>query len=185
MVRKWAYDLNVNTGSADPLGYNKHVALEHNAVTTTSANDTLDLKQKRASEIAQAPFKGLFQTGLMMYMSGSSINIFSIMITAMAIFNPLKALFNVNGAFASLEDGKMNLAQSKVTFVVANLVAIGVALYKCGTMGLLPTTSADWTWLLPVKQVRIRHRGILSSLLPIGIGNVGIGYPRLLKPPVY
>ncbi|CAK4076901.1 unnamed protein product [Aphanomyces euteiches] len=152
MVRKWTYNLNANTPLADPLGYNKHVVDVNSAVTTTSANDTLELKQKRASEIANAPFKGLLQTGFMMWMSGSSINIFSIMITAMAIFNPLKALFNVNGAFVGLEDGKTDLLQAKATFVIANLVAISVALYKCGTMGLLPTTSADWTWLLPVKQ---------------------------------
>ncbi|KAF0691538.1 Aste57867_17269 [Aphanomyces stellatus] len=125
---------------------------QSSAVTTATSADTLDLKKKRASEIAQAPFKGLFQTAFMMWMSGSSVNIFSIMITAMAIFNPLKALFDVNAAFVSVNDGKIDLTQMKITFIAANLVAIAAAVYKCGTMGLLPTTSADWTWLLPIKH---------------------------------
>uniref|UniRef100_M4BA98 ER membrane protein complex subunit 4 n=1 Tax=Hyaloperonospora arabidopsidis (strain Emoy2) TaxID=559515 RepID=M4BA98_HYAAE len=34
-----------------------------------------------------APFKSLLQTGFMMWMSGNSINIFSIMITAMIVMN--------------------------------------------------------------------------------------------------
>ncbi|KDO32697.1 hypothetical protein SPRG_02397 [Saprolegnia parasitica CBS 223.65] len=154
MSRKWAYDLNAGGSAAlEPLGSNKHTLDEsHGAVATKGVDNTLELKKKRANEVATAPFKGLFQTGFMMWMSGSSINIFSIMITAMAFVNPVKALFNINGAFAALDDGKLDLLQFKLIFIACNFVAIAVALYKCGTMGLLPTTSSDWTWLLPIKQ---------------------------------
>ncbi|OQS04193.1 hypothetical protein THRCLA_03559 [Thraustotheca clavata] len=153
MSRKWSYELNGGTMGPDPLGSNKHVSDSQNGtVTAKGADNTLELKKKRANDVATAPFKGLFQTGFMMWMSGSSINIFSIMITAMAFVNPVKALFNVHGAFTGLDDGKLDLTQFKLIFIAANFVAIGVALYKCGTMGLLPTTSCDWTWLLPIKQ---------------------------------
>ena len=47
-------------------------------------------------EIATGPFKSLFQTAFMMWMSGSSINIFSIMITGMIIMNTLKSFFSIN-----------------------------------------------------------------------------------------
>lgn len=43
-----------------------------------------------------APFKSLLQTAFMMWMSGNSINIFSIMITGMIIMNTAKSLFNMN-----------------------------------------------------------------------------------------
>lgn len=43
-----------------------------------------------------APFKSLLQTGFMMWMSGNSINIFSIMITAMIVMNTTKSLFTMN-----------------------------------------------------------------------------------------
>ena len=60
------------------------------------ASKTIQLKEKRAMQIAQAPGKNIFMTAFMMYMSGSSVQIFSIMITAMALFNPIKALLSIN-----------------------------------------------------------------------------------------
>lgn len=39
----------------------------------------------------------------------------------------------------------------KLTFVGLQCVALGVALYKCKSMGLLPMTAADWTGLLVDK----------------------------------
>ena len=35
-------------------------------------------------------------TGFMLWMSGSGVHIFSIMITGMAIYNPVKSAFTVN-----------------------------------------------------------------------------------------
>lgn len=64
-------------------------------------------------EIGTAPFKSLLQTGFMMWMSGNSINIFSIMITGMIVMNTIKSLFNMqNGALGSklslcFADGKL------------------------------------------------------------------------------
>ena len=34
------------------------------------------------------------------------------------------------------------------------LVALGIGMYKCHTMGLLPVTSVDWLWQLPEKVIR-------------------------------
>lgn len=103
-------------------------------------------------EIGTAPFKSLLQTGIMMWMSGSQINIFSIMITGMIVMNTIKSLFSVNTAFVSVEDGVIDLTQAKLIYVLGNLINAGLALYKCSSMGFLPTTSADWTWLLPIRQ---------------------------------
>jgi ER membrane protein complex subunit 4 len=103
-------------------------------------------------EIGTAPFKSLMQTGLMMWMSGSQINIFSIMITAMIVMNTVKSIFGLHSAFSSVSDGTVDLTQAKAVYLLGNLVNAGLALYKCANMGLLPTTSADWTWLLPIRQ---------------------------------
>jgi hypothetical protein len=51
-----------------------------------------------------------------------------------------------------VDDGTIDLMQPKLTYVAGNLVNVAAALYKLGNMGLLPTTSADWTWLLPIKE---------------------------------
>lgn len=49
-----------------------------------------------AMEIAQAPAKGLLMQGFMMYMTGSSVSIISIMIVGMCLMNSVKALAAVN-----------------------------------------------------------------------------------------
>lgn len=83
-------------------------------------------------------------------MSGSSIQIFSIYATGNALINPIKGLFLTNAAFKQFEekDG-ISLVLPKLVFISLQILALGVALYKCSTMGLLPLTSADWTSLLP------------------------------------
>ena len=89
-------------------------------------------------------------------MSGSGVHIFSIMITAMAIYNPIKSAFSVNTAFARFSDEKMSpadrtsLLTSKLTFIVMNAAAMSGGLYKMSLMGLLPNTPSDWVSFLGV-----------------------------------
>ena len=98
-------------------------------------------------------------TGFMLWMSGSGVHIFSIMITLYAIYNPVKSALTVNTAFARFEDAKMgtiekaSLFTSKATFVGMNLLAMTGALYKMSMMGLLPNTPSDWVSFLAVKPM--------------------------------
>lgn len=105
-------------------------------------------------DIAWAPGKGLFMTAFMMYMSGNTLNIFSIMITGMALMTPVKAIAGIQAAFQSAHDVQIDLTLAKTVYVGMHLLSLSIPLYKCANMGLLPLTSADWTWLLPLKQVR-------------------------------
>ena len=50
-------------------------------------------------------------------------------------------------AFAAVE-GKTNLTQAKLLYLVLSLVGLGMGLYKVNSMGLLPVTSADWVSML-------------------------------------
>jgi Protein of unknown function (DUF1077) len=58
--------------------YCKHVMQSScvQAIEPISAKQQLAMKQKRAMELAVAPGKNLMMNAFMMYMSGSSINIF-------------------------------------------------------------------------------------------------------------
>lgn len=154
--RKWHVQLTESDlpPRLEPVGYVKGVSADKdsNGAVTKTSNTTFELKKKRAMEIGMAPFKSLLQTGFMMWMSGNSINIFSIMITAMIVMNTAKSLFNMKNAFASVSDGGINLTQPKAIYMAGSIVGAAMGVYKCSNMGLLPTTSADWTWLLPVKQ---------------------------------
>ena len=80
-------------------------------------------------------------TAFMLWMSGSSIQIFSIMMTGMAFINPLKAIGTVNATFSRFEgeDG-VDTKLAKMIFIGLQILSLGVALYKSSSMGLLPLT---------------------------------------------
>lgn len=59
------------------------------------------LKVKKAWEVALAPIKALPMTAVMMYMSGNSLQIFTIMTVFMAFKNPLVGIAGTNQAFES------------------------------------------------------------------------------------
>ena len=118
-----------------------------------TADAAVAAKQRQAMAIAMGPGKALLSTAFMLWMSGSSIQIFSIMMTGMALINPIKAIVTLNQAFISLEKEEgVDIRLPKLIYLLLQLLSIAVALYKCSTMGLLPFTSADWTSLLPEKQ---------------------------------
>lgn len=79
-----------------------------------------------------------------MYMAGNSISIFPIMMVGMSLLRPAKAIFTTGATFKTFESVAANIAPQKFIFFIGNLVNIGLALYKCHSMGLLPTHASDW-----------------------------------------
>ena len=61
-------------------------------------------------------------------------------------FRPFKTLFSVQQTFKGFEAGGagVNFLGQKIVFVLGNLAQIAVAMYKCHSMGLLPTHVSDW-----------------------------------------
>lgn len=97
---------------------------------------------KRSWEVALGPIKQVPMNLFIMYMAGNSISIFPIMMVAMLIVRPVKALFTLNSTFKVIEGGPA--VRQKIIFVLGNLVNIGLAIYKFHSMGLLPSHSSDW-----------------------------------------
>mmetsp|Transcript_4771 Transcript_4771/g.5517 ORF Transcript_4771/g.5517 Transcript_4771/m.5517 type:complete len:165 (-) Transcript_4771:1022-1516(-) len=109
-------------------------------------------RKNQLQNVARAPGKQLLMTGFMLWMSGSSMNIFSIMMTGMALWNPIKTLFSMHQTFERFADLPTQLVmQAKFTFLVLNGVGLAMGIYKLGNMGLLPLYSADWISMLEVK----------------------------------
>lgn len=108
------------------------------APPTTEEMDTLKLK--KAWEVALAPVKQLPMTAIMMYMSGNSLQIFSIMMVVMAFKNPVMGLMATNQAFERFESEgtKEKLLQVKAVYVLMQLVALALGVWKVNGMGLLP-----------------------------------------------
>jgi hypothetical protein len=105
---------------------------------TTAATDTLKLK--KAWEAALAPAKQLPMTAIMMYMSGNSLQIFSIMMVGMAFKNPVMGLLATGTAFDRFESEgtKGKLAMVKVVYVLMQLLSLALGVWKVNAMGLLP-----------------------------------------------
>jgi hypothetical protein len=112
----------------------------------------LAAKSRQLSALAYSPGKSLLTTGFMLYMSGTTVQIFSIMMLGMALVNPCKAIATVSETFKPYEKEEgLSLYIPKLTFLALQVLSLGVAVYKCSTMGLLPLTSADWVSYLPER----------------------------------
>jgi len=140
----------------DPPGYNG--TTEYILKRAESSPEALDLVQKtetmrarKMQEMSRGPGKQLMTNAFMMFMSGSGLHIFSIMMTGMALMAPIRGLMSTSAVFQPFEnvDGLM---RAKLTFVALNCVGLVFGLYKLHTMGLIPLQSSDWISLLITKQ---------------------------------
>ncbi|KAI1285237.1 ER membrane protein complex subunit 4 [Halotydeus destructor] len=130
-----------------PPGYTAAVSQAH---SEASREADPSLVVKKSWDIALAPLKQIPMNLFIMYMAGNSISIFPIMMVGMLFLRPLQALFKVQQTFKIIEGGQHLL--QKLIYLVGNVLCIGVALYKCNSMGLLPTHPSDWLDFLDDPQ---------------------------------
>jgi len=115
------------------------------------AQQVVAMRKKRMMAIGSAPGKQLMMTGFMLWMSGNQLNIFSIMMTSMAIMNPVRSLMSMTTQFAPFS-GMEGINQARATFILLNMVGISFALYKLAVLGLVPVKSTDWIALLEIRE---------------------------------
>lgn len=79
----------------------------------------------------------------MMYMSGNSLQIFSIMMVFMLFKGPIQGLFSTNAAFAKYETPSTHarLIGVKIVYVLMQLALLALGIWKVNAMGLLPYVS--------------------------------------------
>ncbi|KAI9655460.1 MAG: hypothetical protein M1831_004877 [Alyxoria varia] len=121
------------------------------------------LKLKKAWEVAIAPAKQFPMNAIGMWMTGNSLQIFSIFMVFTLFKGPVVALFNTNATFRRFEgeaEGHgtygIKMLQVKAVYLLANLLVLGLGVWKVDKMGLLPTTRSDWlAWegrVMPVER---------------------------------
>lgn len=156
------YSRAVSKGSehASPPGYNPSVGQHHSEVAKET--DQSNLIIKKSWELALGPIKQVPMNLLVMYMSGNTISIFPIMMVGMMVIRLVKALFSTSSTFKAIEGHQ--LMGQKAAFFLGNLVNMGLALYKCHSMGLLPTHSSDWLAFVQAQE-RLEYSGGGMSLL--------------------
>jgi hypothetical protein len=77
---------------------------------------------------------------IMMYMSGNSLQIFSIMMVFMLFKAPIQGLINTNTVFAKFdtESTRAKLLGVKAVYVLMQLLLLALGVWKVNAMGLLP-----------------------------------------------
>ncbi|KAK2850590.1 hypothetical protein FQN49_005513 [Arthroderma sp. PD_2] len=157
---QWAVDMNSAAPSRpaksssfpDPPGYSapksasKQRAQPSSSTSAPRKTETDALKLKKAWELALAPAKQLPMNAIMMYMSGNSLQIFSIMMVFMLFKGPIGGIIGTNAAFAKLESDSIRgqMVAVKVVYVLMQCVLLALGVWKVNGMGLLPTTRSDW-----------------------------------------
>ncbi|RHZ78786.1 hypothetical protein Glove_156g97 [Diversispora epigaea] len=131
---------------------NKREAQQNSTVEQT---DQEKLKIKKAWDAALSPGKNIPMNAFMLWMSGNGVQIFSVMITGMLFFQPIKALMSIDGVFERYESPKTKplLIWPKIVYVALQLLTMALGLYKCSSMGLLPTAASDWLAFMEPKQI--------------------------------
>lgn len=159
-----SYDLTAKSSSSKSSvipGYQpSYRSVSHSELAQSYDRDAAKVAQMMG--VAQAPGKQLFMMGFMLWMSGSSMNIFSIMMTGMALWTPIKSLMSFGSAFDKFNDVSSSaLLQAKLIFLFLNGIGLAMGAYKLSYMGLLPLYSTDWISMLHVKApVEISGGGV-------------------------
>lgn len=158
---KWALDFShrskqeKNTDIPAPPGYTPTVALFH-SVEYLRETDSNHLIIKKSWDLALGPLKQVPMNLFLMYMIGNSISIIPIMTVGMLIMRHVKALFTLQQTFKVIE-GTHAFGQ-KFVYFFGQLINIALALYKCQSMGLLPTHASDWLAFVE-PQARVEYSG--------------------------
>ncbi|KAL1124256.1 hypothetical protein AAG570_002026 [Ranatra chinensis] len=161
---KWALDFTSRSKQeravevASAPGYNPSVGQVY--TETSRQSDSSHLIIKKSWDLALGPLKQVPMNLFIMYMSGNSISIFPIMMVGMLVIRPIKALFTMQNTFKMIEGS--HAAGQKFVYFLGNVVNIALALYKCQSMGLLPSHASDWlAFVEPQTQMEFSGGGIV------------------------
>ncbi|XP_006009869.1 ER membrane protein complex subunit 4 [Latimeria chalumnae] len=160
---KWAVELGSGARGRSDRGSNQGdtiypVGYFDKPLQDTSVQETdRILVEKRCWDIALGPLKQIPMNLFIMYMAGNTISIFPIMMVCMMAWRPIQALMSMSATFKMLESSSQKKLQGLVYFV-GNLLGLALAVYKCQSMGLLPTHASDWLAFIEPPE-RLEHSG--------------------------
>lgn len=128
-----------------PPGYEAAPVSQKTPVTKPLPKALNKLKIKRAWDLAVEPAKSIPMNLIVNYMTGSSLQMISIMMTLMLLWNPLKAIFTVD-PFLGLRtaENSADLRLPRLVFIICHLANAAIGVYKLNSMGLIPNKEADW-----------------------------------------
>ncbi|SCV04680.1 LAME_0H20384g1_1 [Lachancea meyersii CBS 8951] len=112
--------------------------------------DLSALVVQKAWQIAMQPAKTIPMNMIVSYMSGTSLQIISIMTAVMFVSNPIKSIVNIRRTFKSVSmnpEVKSQVLMAMVMYVVFQVALMAIGVHKLNSMGLIPNTKSDWLFL--------------------------------------
>ena len=103
---------------------------------------------QKAWEFAKSPLGQIPMFLFIMWMTGSSLSIYTIMFTVSFATKPFSAIMTVEKSFKMFRHKDLNLILPKLAFIAANMIIIAMAAYKFSNLGIIPVLPADWAGLL-------------------------------------
>ena len=101
-------------------------------------------RTQKAYQFAMSQVQAIGMTGFMMYMAGSGVQIFSMMVVGNGLFQPIKAIMASGKTFERFADASTDVTGPRLVFCAIQLAGLAMGLYKLNSMGLLPTHASDW-----------------------------------------
>ncbi|XP_065184995.1 ER membrane protein complex subunit 4-like [Sycon ciliatum] len=150
--QKWSVDFtrdragrSVSTATMpDPVGFIE------TCPQVESSDMDVALIAKQSWGVAIGPLKQLPMNLLVMYMAGNTISIFPIMVVGMMLWRPLQTFFSMSALLDQFRGD--HSAVQKLVFISSNILMVLIALLKCHSMGLLPTSPSDWLQFISVRE---------------------------------
>uniref|UniRef100_A0A8C2N8J6 ER membrane protein complex subunit 4 n=1 Tax=Cricetulus griseus TaxID=10029 RepID=A0A8C2N8J6_CRIGR len=124
-------------------------------VPDTSVQETdRILVEKHCWDIALGPLKQIPMNLFIMYMAGNTISIFPTMMVCMMAWRPIQALMAISSSNQKFLQG--------LIYLIGNLMGLALAVYKCRSLGLLPTHASDWlAFIKPPERMEFSGGGLL------------------------
>ncbi|CUS24211.1 LAQU0S14e02696g1_1 [Lachancea quebecensis] len=120
------------------------------ALASSQQQDVATLMVQKAWQIAFQPAKSIPMNMIMSYMSGTSLQIISIMTALMFVSNPVKSIANMRNTFKPVmgnAEAQPQVVVAMVMFVFFQVILMGIGVHKLNSMGLIPNTRSDWLLL--------------------------------------
>ena len=141
---KWSLDFTSRHHSLlpSPPGCKPVVVEETNLDLPAGEQQNRNLLTKQSWNLALAPMYQVPMNLFLMYMSGSTISIFSLMMVGLLMYRPISALLTGKDFYKQLRGDQRPLQM--LVYLVANIASLLLGLYKCEMLGILPIYASDW-----------------------------------------
>ncbi|OLP82952.1 ER membrane protein complex subunit 4 [Symbiodinium microadriaticum] len=139
-------------GIQDPIGYKLTMDNSGDAAgKNKSKTANQELLEKKAWEVAVAPIQSVGMNLFMLWMSGSSPGIFTVMILGYCLTSIVGQFTKANAAFQNFKT--IDTTLQWLAYLALCSVSLAYLLYHMAGMGLLPNSSGDWIALIPNVEV--------------------------------